>query len=445
MNSFRNSKPKFKRELSAPQCEQIDIWIREQKLTEEQIVDAVKEQFNYPHLSKSALNRYSNELRLKDALDARRRQAQAQSDPAPKVPEDFLASIQKRAMDSLEDPKSVWTPGRLLQLQRIALEAWRRQITENRERRAEELKAITALNAQTRIDFATWRKNYALIKASIPEGFEPNPELLEEAHRHPLNRLITEELEEAKTASYQAIDQSQLPRAYSIPTSLPEENFGVRQLAAAFEPSPTSTPQPCQNTFPQESPHPLNPATPNALAPSSIAEESTIQPPSSALPEASASAVIPSTPPVAQPVDLSTFPPKTAAAIKRALKTNPFWRVPTTPEELHAACTQYVQLRDDERNSKYRSPTTQYKYCPCGGPLPCPLHGDFPAIFWETPPTGGDFVAIMEEKGLTYDWPKTGGACVLVEPSETPESSPKPSRLNMFGSSPGFKLRRTLS
>ena len=175
MKGFRNFPPRFKRELTADQCAQIDAWIREQKLTEPQIIDKVKAEFDYHHLSRPALNRYSGKLRLQDCIEARRRQTEPSPDPADHVPDDLLAAIQKNAMESLENDATKWTPGRLLKLQHLALEAWRRQITENGDRRADELKAIAAMNAQIKKDAGAWRKQYALIKAALRQGQKPDP------------------------------------------------------------------------------------------------------------------------------------------------------------------------------------------------------------------------------------------------------------------------------
>src|ERR1043165_7070737 len=48
---------------------------------------------------------------------------------------------------------------------------------------------------------------------------------------------------------------------------------------------------------------------------------------------------------------------------------------------------------------------SQLQECPCGRPLPCPTHGDFPPLFWTMFPDEPDYILCLEKKGLPYTSP----------------------------------------
>ena len=402
--TFRNRKRNFQRRLTDAQCAQIDQWLIEDKLTYFQIMALVAEQFKFK-LSAPTLSRRNADLITKRDNEEREAAAKAASDPTPKAPAEILSKVEKRAIERLDDPKTDWTPGRLLQVQRIVLEPWRRQITENRERRADELKEIADRNTKLKEDIHAWQQKCALIKWTTPKGELPDESLIE---THPLNQRDPIDTEDGwseapaelspSSLSNRTIDQLPIGQSYSIPTSLPPmdfgDDFGLRQLAAALEPSPNTETTKQPTTLPAEPSAQREPLTSNFGLPTS------------------------NLPPDLESKLRQHYKPQTVTDIKTALRLKPDWKVPTNPTELHAACTAYAQLRHDEKFPKRGPRVTQYKYCPCGGPVPCPIHGSFPNAFWEADTCTETFLFTMQEKGLDFKFPNNSGSYVLIEPED---------------------------
>ena len=413
---LKQREPKFKTHLSEDQCAQIDQWILEENLTYMRILQLVADQFHFHELSLAALGRYGSKLLRDHYLKAQEDKEAASSKPADKIPTNFLAKIEKRAEAALDDPEIKWTPERLLALQRFALEPWRRQILENRERHTRDMKKIAETNAQTKKDQLAWQKKYAQIKLTTPKGELPHPSLFQDLH--PLNMECGSEaaaFEPSPTTETSEHDCTHNPTEPTNPTSTtptstdpthPCPNTSTFQLHTSNLPADLCQHEPtCPTDFPCEhrsEAYQRRLAQENAAFAVQLSSESSSEPGQPGQPDYKAQ-----------------FGEATAKAIRKALRLNPFWKVPTTEEQLHAACSTYVQLRDDEKFSGRRGRTvTQYKRCPCGGPELCPIHGEYPQIFWEVSPRTGDFVEIMLQKGFTWKWPRNSGYYILVDPED---------------------------
>jgi hypothetical protein len=63
--------------------------------------------------------------------------------------------------------------------------------------------------------------------------------------------------------------------------------------------------------------------------------------------------------------------------------------------------------RDVEKVGRWASYTflSTMLSCPCGQPLPCPEHGDFPRRFFEIFPDDADYIACFRAKKLPYTSP----------------------------------------
>jgi hypothetical protein len=66
-----------------------------------------------------------------------------------------------------------------------------------------------------------------------------------------------------------------------------------------------------------------------------------------------------------------------------------------------------LHRRNPAKRHRFASPyKTDLHHCPCGEQaLPCPHHGDFPSLFWETTPDSADYIQVLHRKNLPYTAP----------------------------------------
>jgi hypothetical protein len=66
-----------------------------------------------------------------------------------------------------------------------------------------------------------------------------------------------------------------------------------------------------------------------------------------------------------------------------------------------------LHRRNPAKRHHFASPyKTDLHHCPCGEKvLPCPHHGDFPSVFWETTPDSADYIQVLHGKNLPYTAP----------------------------------------
>ena len=118
-------------------------------------------------------------------------------------------------------------------------------------------------------------------------------------------------------------------------------------------------------------------------------------------------------PPSDEPVH-DEYSARAEASIKAAFK--PVEPAPTPapepPKTLLERVDEYNLARHKEikagKDRRYVSRNAAWnfkskmKWCPCGEDLPCPNHGDFPALFWEWEPTCADYGWCLERRNLPF-------------------------------------------